>query len=103
MEDDSLQIQAIRARYKTSLPEKAELVAQFTSELSQDDSGNASETLELFRSELHKLAGSSGMYGYHNICDVCRHAMSAIDNNDLEELKSTAARLSELLIDRSKG
>lgn len=103
MEDDSPQIKAIRARYKTGLHEKAELIEQYKAELCDGCSENAHQDHALFRAELHKLAGSSGMYGYHDVCDLCRHAMSCIDNKDLAELTSAATELHELLLRYSKG
>lgn len=103
MEDDSPQIKAIRARYQSSLKEKAEFVEQYSAELSDVDSENYQENLAFFRAELHKLAGSSGMYGYKDVCDLSRRAMSCIDNDELTELQSINAQLHKLLKSYGKG
>ncbi len=103
MENDSPQIKAIRARYKTSLNEKAELIERYIAELSEDSSKNIPENITIFRSELHKLAGSSGMYGYQDVCDLCRQAMDRIDTQNLAELPSITSQLHELLLSYSKS
>lgn len=86
----SPQIQAIRERYKISLPEKAELIAELLEELTQSN-------LDAFansHSALHKLAGSSGMYGYDDIAELCRNAMISAQQEDTQLL---IQQLSELI------
>lgn len=77
---DSPQIQAIKQRYKESLKEKAVMVAEFRSKIEIDTE------FDLMKEELHKLAGSSGMYGYQDLADTCRAAMGSIDSEAIGAL-----------------
>lgn len=72
---DSPQIQAIKQRYRESLKEKADMVAKFRSSIEVESQ------FDLMKEELHKLAGSSGMYGYQDLADTCRAAMGSIDSD----------------------
>lgn len=71
---DSPQVQAIKQRYKESLKDKAEMVSGFRLNVEMDSGFGT------MKEELHKLAGSSGMYGYQDLADACRAAMSSIDS-----------------------
>ena len=86
----SSQIQAIRERYKVSLPEKAELVAELVDALAQASPNAFDES----HSALHKLAGSSGMYGYDDVALLCRSAMLSCQQQDTQSL---VRQLSELI------
>ena len=103
MESDSPQIKAIRARYKAGFTEKAIMVEKFALELSENHPKGLQERHRLFRDELHKLAGSSGMYGYHDVCDLCRRAMYCIDNDQITELMIVSSQLHKLLTTHSEG
>lgn len=95
MSQDSPQIQAIKARYKASLPEKAELL------MSLLKPAEVGENLVLLHEELHKFAGSSGMYSYDDISDLCRKAMRSIDQNNIEDLQKELRQLIELVEQQS--
>jgi len=76
MSADSPQIQQLKARYRESFPEKLEIILKARSELLEDNN------LTFAREELHKLAGSSGMYGYNDLASNCRRAMEKLDAGD---------------------
>ena len=87
----SPQIQAIRERYKRSFTEKIELITEHINALPQAEAG----VMESAHEMLHKLAGSSGMYGYDDIAALCRVAMLNAQQSkadvliqNLSELKS---------------
>lgn len=88
------EIQAIRDRYKKSLPEKAELIEEQRQSL-VNSNVNAYEQLH---SLLHKLAGSSGMYGYDDIAALCRSAMVNAQNKDKTVLDQKLKELISMLI-----
>ena len=94
---ESPQVAAIRARYQSSLKEKAEMLAAHSAVLDSSKDNNLGIALEALRDDLHKLAGSSGMYGYADISKVCRHAMSAIDEEKLEDLAQYLHEAQQLL------
>jgi len=94
---ESPQVAAIRARYQSSLKDKAEMLAAHTAALVASKDNNLDLTLEALRDDLHKLAGSSGMYGYEDISKVCRHAMRAIDEEKLEDLDQHLHEAQQLL------
>ncbi len=89
--NDSPQIQAIKERYKASFGEKKAIVEQIVMDLGSGDD------LQPAREELHKLAGSSGMYGYDDIALVCRMAMREIDTKEMDDLKYSLNKLIKLL------
>ena len=95
---ESPQVAAIRARYQTSLMEKSQLIDNHAKAVNKANSEAAMQaaTHEL-REDLHKLAGSSGMYGYTDISEVCRKAMRVVDNNVTDELESCLAELQDLI------
>lgn len=97
--EESQQVQAIRARYIASFPEKAEMVAACVS-LVKAKSVTRENLLEV-KEHMHKLAGSSGMYGYKDICDVARSSMIAIDNDDSSSLLDDLEKLQELLLNNA--
>lgn len=89
----SPQIQAIRERYKSSLPEKAELIAEQIDLISSSKAGSLDEC----HGVLHKLAGSSGMYGYEDIALLCRSAMARVQDMDTIQLLNELTDLKDLL------
>lgn len=94
--EESQQVRAIRARYVASFPEKAEMVAACIS-LAKAQSVTEANLLEV-KEHMHKLAGSSGMYGYKDVCDVARSSMMAIDSDDTSSLLSDLEQLRDLLL-----
>ncbi|MFT6032139.1 MAG: chemotaxis protein histidine kinase CheA [Arenicella sp.] len=87
-QSESQQIKNIKDRYKASFGEKIELLNHQRDILVADKA--ASE--KLFEI-IHKLAGSSGMYGYDDISDLCRHIMAEADNSDADEIEASMAKL----------
>ena len=79
MSSDSPQIVAIRARYKASFSEKKQLIDEYVERLSDEPTDKL--VLSELHGELHKLAGSSGMYGYDDISRLCREIMQEIVND----------------------
>lgn len=78
----SPQIQAIRERYKGSLSEKAELIADHIDAITQAQPSAVDDA----HGVLHKFAGSSGMYGYDDIALLCRNAMVCAQEVDKDQL-----------------
>lgn len=81
---DSPQIKALKERYRASFPEKIEILRQ-QCETIADGQICSKQRLQV-NEELHKLAGSSGMYGYHEINTSCREIMAEIDVSDAATL-----------------
>ena len=92
---ESPQVKALKERYKASFPEKIELLNEQLLSLSTQAS-EKSGFVEV-RESLHKLAGSSGMYGYDDISLSCRNAMSIIDEADTVGLSSGLKEVIRLL------
>jgi len=95
MSNDSPQIVALRARYKASFNEKKDIIDGFIKQLQKQQSDES--VLSSLHGELHKLAGSSGMYGYDDISVKCRNIMQEILNDCFHEVLSDLTQLSELL------
>jgi len=95
MTTDSPQIAAIKVRYQQSFEDKAEVVSDHLNALL----GGESITLSLTdtREMLHKLAGSSGMYGYDDISTICRTAMKRVDQSQTSVLINELEQLKDLL------
>jgi len=94
MSSDSPQIMAIRSRYKASFNEKKQLVDEYIERLS--DKPTDKLILSELHGELHKLAGSSGMYGYDDISCLCRRIMQEIVNDCFHEIALNLEGLSQL-------
>ncbi len=99
---ESPQIQAIRSRYRASLNDKAQMISVHVKAIS--DIGVKTQSVEQeklslqsLRDDLHKLAGSSGMYGYDDVSVVCRDIMRAIDDADIKNAKQLLVELQQLL------
>ncbi len=91
MSTDSPQVQALKERYKESFQEKLTVVQSML-----DDMGRM-EDFTSIREELHKLAGSSGMYGYSDISGACRSAIECIDDDHESGLAMFLSHLIGLL------
>jgi len=94
--------QGLLVRYLESLPEKKqELNALFGAYLNRPDEDSASD----LRSALHRLAGSTAMYGFDGLSESIRSALRVIDG----ALENGSLPSSELLaqsqtsIDQSWG
>jgi len=79
MANDSSQIQAIRARYRQSFTQKKTMIDGYLENImglkSKSDDQALKQEFDVCHSELHKLAGSFGMYDYQAISAVCREAI----------------------------
>ncbi len=91
---DSLQILAIRARYQKSFAEKLQQLKVLEANYQKSQKQDALDELKEY---LHKLAGSSGMYGYDDLSHACRAAMAAIDEGMLQTLDQQLVLAQELL------
>ncbi len=91
MSTDSPQVAAIKERYKASFPEKVEVIRTALNSVFDNDD------LEPVKEELHKLAGSLGMYGYQELAAHCRSAMEHIDQRNRGELINDLNAVIELL------
>lgn len=91
MNIDSPQVQALKQRYRDSLKEKSLVVTEMLDQL-----GRVEDLLPI-REELHKLAGSSGMYGYSDISETCREAIKSIDDGKESALPLYLNRLIGLI------
>ncbi len=102
MNSDSHQIQALKNRYKSSLSEKAETIGEHLEAVSDSDQVDITK-LEIIRNDLHKFAGSSGMYGYDDIADIARNAMAIIDGHNIEQLHYKLIDLRDLLYEHANS
>ncbi len=92
---ESSQIQALKLRYKASIADKIELIQQQINSISAS-SGDAN-SIEEAHQVLHKLAGSSGMYGYDDINLLCREVMSQFAGLDVDDTVKALNQIVELL------
>jgi len=95
MTQDSPQVQEIRARYKASLSDKARMINEYLTAF-QENSND--ELLTQIRGELHKLAGSAGMYDYDDISSLARSGMVLIDEQSYDGLANQLQLLKDLLL-----
>jgi len=93
-EPDSPQILSIRERYKESLLEKAKLIEGLIHSLGNP---TTSRSIKAAHEELHKLAGSSGMYGYDQVSALCRTAMKSAADEETASLLEQLTELKSLL------
>ena len=94
----SANIDAIQARYKASFSEKKMMIDGYRSQL-LDESNNLSHLCEEIHGELHKLAGSLGMYGYDDLAVQARLAMRLSLTQEKESLDESLERLSLLFVE----
>jgi HPt (histidine-containing phosphotransfer) domain-containing protein len=92
---ESPQIKALKERYRASFPEKVELLRQ-QREVVVDGQISPQQRLQV-NEVLHKLAGSSGMYGYDEISAKCREIMAGIDDAVAASLEAQITDLMQLL------
>ena len=100
MTQDSPQVQAIRARFKNSFAEKKQLIDQHQlniQDVESQEGMSLKDVFELAHTDLHKLAGSFGMYGYSDVALICRSAMKATANEDVAESLTLLTQLSNEL------
>lgn len=91
MSEESPQIAAIKQRYKASFPEKVKIIREALTVV------NSGGELHAVKEELHKLAGSSGMYGYSQLADSCRQAMQKVDDQSRHQLALELEKIIDLL------
>ncbi len=80
IDQDSPQVLALKERYKSSLEEKVQVLSDHLIAIESEEA--TLDELSELRSFLHKLAGSSGMYGYDDISAASREAMLVADQVD---------------------
>ena len=85
-------IQQLKDDYKDSLLNKSEYLNSLI--VAYSEQGDQTTSIEI-QEFLHKLAGSSGMYGYQNISELARNTMQQLDLDD-------HAGISQQLIDLQK-
>ncbi len=96
MTSESQQIQELRERYKGSMPEKANMLTKHLHAL-LDHAEPPQEVYDVIKDDVHKLAGSLGMYGYADLAKVARDAMSTINEQDADRLQHELLNLRNLL------
>lgn len=94
---NSENINAIQARYRASFGEKKIMIDEYRSKLS-DPSCNLPELYEQVHADLHKLAGSLGMYGYHDLATQARLAMRFSLDKEKQSLDESLVDLSILFV-----
>lgn len=93
---DSPQILALKERYKSSFLEKIAEISECLDAV-QAEQASREDVIKL-RDLLHKLAGSSGMYGYDDISVASRSAMRAAEKNEnLKEIRGLVASVADLI------
>lgn len=102
MNPESQQIKQLRHRYKGSLLEKADIVSEHLHSLLDMESPDESK-LKTIRDDLHKFAGSSGMYGYDDIAGAAREGMAMIDDMNEVQLHHKLIALRNLLRGHAKS
>lgn len=93
MSQDSLQILSIKNKYKASFPMKISLMIG----VKESVLSGTPESLVNAHEELHKLAGSAGMYGYSDIASLCRLSMEQINKQSTTEVLTSLEQLISLL------
>lgn len=102
MTSNSPQIESIKARYKASLNDKKKLIDFHITNIEKHTNvpfsgSGANDLFAQIHGDLHKLAGSSGMYDYLDIAEVSRNAMEDVASEDCSSLLDSLRKLSELL------
>ncbi|MFT4629365.1 MAG: HPt (histidine-containing phosphotransfer) domain-containing protein [Arenicella sp.] len=99
--DNSDKIQKLRDAYKSSLLDKStvitELLLMISADASDSDTGISDENLIEIHQYLHKLAGSSGMYGYPEIAQLSRAAIKSSERKAIQLLVEQLSELRDLL------
>ena len=89
-------INEIKARYKSSFVEKKKMIDDFRNDLVKI-SADQGDLFEQINADLHKLAGSLGMYGYSEMAEKARLGMKLSDNNEKQALLESLEALSSML------
>lgn len=79
---ESPAVQALHAKYRASLPDKAQALR---AELSESADSNG---LEALAGLLHRLAGSAGMYGFNDVAAQARVALQLVETGSDEASNS---------------
>jgi HPt (histidine-containing phosphotransfer) domain-containing protein len=101
--DNTDKLQLLKDQYKLSLMDKSVLISELLLMLSIEGSNaiNNSDTGDKAYIEthqcLHRLAGSSGMYGYSDIAELSRAAMQSSQRNDAPLLVEQLNELRDLV------
>tara|TARA_B110000285_G_C14673821_1_gene401602 strand:+ start:88 stop:414 length:327 start_codon:yes stop_codon:yes gene_type:complete len=101
--DNTDKLQLLKDRYKLSLIDKSVLISELLLMLSIDgskptnNSGAGDKAYTEIHHCLHKLVGSSGMYGYSDIAQLSRAAMQSNQRNDAQLLVEQLNKLRDLL------
>lgn len=93
---ESDQVRDLKLKYQRSLNDKADILANYASSLLHDDGGmlTVDDELQLeLLDELHKLAGSTGMYGYDKLSQKCRKAMTFAQQQRIDKLYKALTKL----------
>ena len=101
--DNTDKIQKLRDRYKSSLVDKSVVISDLLLMISTDGSnpidgvGAIDKACIEIHQYLHKLAGSSGMYGYPEIAQLSRAAMHSSQVKDAQLLVEQLNKLRDLV------
>ena len=87
---ESPQVQAIKERYRLSFSEKIDFLKTLLLSLN-----NGVDNFVEIHESLHKLAGSSGMYGYDDISALCRQSM---ENSTAQDPVEVAENLRDIIM-----
>lgn len=102
MNNNSSEINEIKGRYKASLVDKKKLIDDYVFQLETLEAQSAVSVkvdgvLNNIHDDMHKLAGSSGMYGYMDIASTSRLVMKNVVGKDKLETLKNLKQLSDLL------
>ena len=101
--NNTVLIQELKDRYKSSFVEKSVAISELLLTISTGVSnpikgaGGSDKACIEIHEYLHKLAGSSGMYGYQDIAQLSRAAMDSSQQNDTQLLVEQLNKLRDLL------
>lgn len=93
---ESDQVKDLKLKYQRSLDEKADVLADYAASLLNSDGEvePISDDLQLEMHDLlHKLAGSTGMYGYSKLSEKCRKAMAFVQEERFDKLHKVLMKL----------
>lgn len=93
---NSDRINELRMRYKRSLAEKAEMLETLSAKIPTQMPVSEEMQSEIHEF-LHKLAGSSGMYGYQDIAELSRAALTELEKQQLPALTEQLVQIRNLL------
>lgn len=101
MAEESSQVTALRHRYQSSLADKSRRLGELIDLLTGDGDVAALNAKaaddDLIEDYLHRLAGSSGMYGYDDIAILARAALANLRQGDGTRLAVKLVELRSLL------